>query len=104
MSKHPYYCEIEGNPVPCGAKQWASLTDDDRRVAYTEFNGCRYSTVFLGYDHNFGPGAPILYETMVFPGESWTETYGERYRSREEAKAGHYRKLIEDGWAGEVPA
>ena len=28
--------------------------------------GIRVSTVFLGMDHNFGKGEPILWETMIF--------------------------------------
>jgi hypothetical protein len=34
------------------------IIDDDVRV----------STVFLGLDHSFGTGPPLLFETMVFGG------------------------------------
>ena len=40
-----------------------------RRVAFDKINGAGISTVFLGLDHNFDGGPPILWETMVFGGE-----------------------------------
>lgn len=61
------------------------------------------STVFLGLDHNWGDGPPILWETMVFaPGwdfdaEQW------RYASEGDARAGHAAAIqlvidaLEDG-------
>ena len=45
------------------------------------------STVFLGIDHNWGLGDPILWETMIFGGPH--HGYSERYTSRDEAIAGH---------------
>lgn len=38
----------------------------DRRVALTEHELFRVSTVFLGLDHQFGRGPPLLFETMAF--------------------------------------
>jgi hypothetical protein len=65
---------------------------DVRRVAQTTIRstGVWVSTVFLGCDHQFGWGPPILWETMAFNGG-----YGffqNRYASAAEARAGH--KLI----------
>ena len=40
-----------------------------RRVAFDKINGVEVSTVFLGLDHNYGSGPPVLWETMVFGGE-----------------------------------
>lgn len=45
------------------------------------------STVFLGLDHSFGDGPPVLWETMVFNGEHDQDQW--RYTSQEEAIAGH---------------
>ena len=52
------------------------------------------STVFLGLDHNWGDGPPILFETMVFGGELDEE--GARYATWDEAEKGHDRivKLV----------
>jgi hypothetical protein len=47
------------------------------------------STVFLGIDHSFGHGIPILFETMVFGGPF--DQYTERYAFWEQAEAGHAR-------------
>jgi hypothetical protein len=52
--------------------KWARWFETaDRRVAFTEVPGGVVSTVFLGLDHNFGDGPPLLFETMSFlDGES----------------------------------
>lgn len=39
-----------------------------RRVAFDKIDGVEVSTVFLGLDHSFGAGPPVLWETMVFGG------------------------------------
>lgn len=60
----------------------------DRKVARTVLpNDVEVSTVFLGLDHNFSGGVPILFETMIFGGEH--DGYQERYATWEEAEAGH---------------
>ena len=45
------------------------------------------STVFLGLDHAFDGGTPLLFETMIFGGEH--DEYQERYATWDEAEAGH---------------
>lgn len=48
------------------------------------------STVFLGIDHSHGrPGGPILFETMVFGGGVALDRSQLRYRTIDEAEAGH---------------
>lgn len=60
----------------------------DRHVAKTDLpNNVRVSTVFLGLDHNFLGGKPILFETMIFGGKH--DQYQERYFTWEEAEKGH---------------
>jgi hypothetical protein len=49
------------------------------------------STVFLGLDHNWGDGPPILFETMIFGGER--DEYQERYSTWGEAEEGHQRAI-----------
>jgi len=61
---------------------------DARRVARTEVaEGVEVSTVFLGIDHSWGSGPPLLFETMVFRagdgGDCW------RYTTHAQALAGH---------------
>jgi hypothetical protein len=40
--------------------------DGGRRVAKYERGGVTVSTVFLGFDHGYGRGEPVLFETMIF--------------------------------------
>lgn len=49
---------------------WAKwLEDTDRKVAVTQVGDATISTVFLGVDHQFGDGDPLLFETLVFGGQ-----------------------------------
>jgi hypothetical protein len=61
----------------------------DRHVARTDLPGCEVSTVFLGLDHSWGGGPPVLFETMVFGGPF--DQAQERYSTWAEAEAGHAR-------------
>lgn len=58
-----------------------------RSVGYAVVEGSRISTVFLGIDHSYLGGPPVLFETMVFGGELDQEQ--ERYCTWDEAFAGH---------------
>lgn len=60
----------KGNPVKCKSLgHWVKIFDDKKRlVAKTKVGKALVSTVFLGVDHNFEKGPPILWETMVFGG------------------------------------
>ena len=73
---------------------WArSFEDmDDRRVAETTLpDGKDVSTVWLGLDHAFGRGPPLIFESMVFA----SATQGsealdqDRYSTEAEAREGH---------------
>ena len=68
----------------------ASKTDA-RRVGWTKVGTLGHvSTVFLGLDHSFGGGRPVLFETMSFIGMDGEEWF-DRYCTWEEAEAGHAR-------------
>ena len=58
-----------------------------RHAGYSVRGDVLISTVFLGFDHGWGLGDPVLWETMVFGGSLGGEQA--RYRSREEAELGH---------------
>ena len=64
---------------------WFETTD--RVVEKTNIDDVEVSTVFLGIDHRFGGGPPLLFETMIFGGEHDEEMW--RYSTWDEAKAGH---------------
>jgi hypothetical protein len=98
-----YYIETKDGQVSQvdNIMDWARyFSADDRVVAKTELAGVEVSTVFLGLDHNFGEGPPILYETMVFGGPLDEEM--ERYHTRAEAAAGHEMMVarVRDAIAG----
>lgn len=83
---------------------WATWFETaDRTVARTEISPeVRVSTVFLGLDHSFGHGLPMLFETMVFGGEH--DQYQERYMTWEGAERGHQKavEMIKTGTAIET--
>ena len=67
---------------------WARwLEKADRRVAATHNDHVRVSTVFLGRDHSFGSGPPLLFETMIFGGEH--DAYQERCTTWKQAEKMH---------------
>ena len=72
---------------------------DHWRVARDVIDGVVVSTVFMGLDHQFGEGPPILFETMIFGGT--LDDYQERYATWEQAEAGHKRaiELVKGGTA-----
>ena len=78
-------------PVPChdlmAWGQWLQSAPN-RVVARTMVReGVEVSTVFLGLDHQFSNGAPLLFETMVFRNGDGQDM--DRYSTWDEAVAGH---------------
>lgn len=89
-----YILDAEGKPVEeLDILAWGKwMQEGDRRVARDELpDSVSVSTVFLGLDHSFGSGPPILWETMIFDGPH--DMYQDRYSSREEALAGHAKAV-----------
>lgn len=85
------YILEDGVPVKCddvGAwGKWLEGNRDAKRVAVDIIGETKISTVFLGLDHQWGEGPPLLYETMIFggPHDDWQE----RCSTREEALVQH---------------
>lgn len=48
------------------------------------------STVFLGIDHQFGDGPPLIWETMIFTDLGWLGNWCHRYTTKAAATNGHY--------------
>ena len=99
------YYDRQGNPVEM--MTWAKdFEDGDNRIVKQDYAGPWWiSTVFLGLDHSFGDGPPLIFETMVFAAEdgkvtSYADEYCERYTSEASALEGHERALE---WARERP-
>ena len=85
---------LEGKePVAVDLISWASWYGKaDRKVKKDKVGDVSVSTVFLGLDHQWGDGPPLLFETMVFGGELDQEM--DRYSTWEEAESGH-AKMVE---------
>jgi hypothetical protein len=80
--------------MPETSDWYAMKTGIGFSVAKTDLpDGRRVSTVYLGMDHSFGDGPPLLWETMVFPEASICE----RHETLEQAIQGH--REICDGCA-----
>lgn len=87
------YYDRDGNPMPDDwydrkkhgnrAIKWGT----ERRVARTVVGDIVVSTVWLGLDHGFVAGRPIIFETMTF-GDQWNKEMA-RYGTEEEAMRGH---------------
>ena len=85
----PRYYGIDGQPI--SEQAWARMHDSQQRIVGSTtvaFNPEVWvSTVWLGLDHGYGDGPPIIFETMVFGGED--DQFQDRYYTLEAAKRGH---------------
>jgi len=59
-----------------------------RNVAKDKFGKFCVSTIWLGIDHQFCEGPPVIFETLVFD-DSGDVLYKERHSTEEEAKHRH---------------
>jgi len=81
---------LKGREVfPCDdLKEWAkSFEISNRQVARETIGNSDVSTVFLGLDHSYNGGPPMLFETLVFGGPLADEMA--RCTTYEEAEAMH---------------
>lgn len=102
IGSRAYYYVLDGH-VPRATTWRESFGHAEvRRVASTDLGDISVSTVFLGFDHNWGDGPPILFETMVFGGDHGG--YEWRYSTWDEAVDGHNRVVAAVKGDGEWPA
>jgi hypothetical protein len=89
---------LEGrDPVPADMDTFAAWyygagALERRRVAFDTLGAIEVSTVFLGRDHAFGLGPPVLFETLVFGGPLDGDML--RYETYADAEAGHTAMLV----------
>lgn len=103
------YYDRQGNAMTLD--EWAKSYEtrrDQKRVAETALAGGYWvSTVWLGLNHNYGDGPPLIFETMVFKCGAdgkvadWSELDSDRYTTEEDALAGHARLV--NKWAQQSP-
>lgn len=103
MSTFPSYYDVDGNPID--ANRFAELKWEPagpitaysrigRDTINTPDDGMvEVSTVWLGLDHQFGEGPPLIFETLIFGGDRDGEV--RRYSTKEEALAGHLHAVNE---------
>lgn len=96
------YFDRDGKPIPDdwyntekhGRKhKWAT----EKRVARTQVGEIAVSTVWLGLDHDYLTGVPVIFETMTF-GEPWNNEMA-RYSTELDAMRGHLSTVqrLQDG-------
>jgi hypothetical protein len=76
--------------VPADLMTWAKWFEEhinDRIVARSEKGDVQVSTVFLGLNHQWGEGPPLIFETMIFGGEH--DQWQERCSTWDQAEAQH---------------
>lgn len=96
----------DGNPISSdrwGELAWAPTGEltEYARIGEDYVGAVRVSTVWLGLDHNWGGGPPLIFETMLFgyPEEDSPMT---RYHSEAAARCGHAR-VVSDLREGRAP-
>lgn len=87
-----YILGPDHEPVASTVEEWSAWLGHGfpmiiKRVANDNIGDTTVSTVFLGVDHNWGDGPPILFETMVFGGDH--DEWQWRYHTWDEAAQGH---------------
>lgn len=94
MTMRFQFYRLEGHtPVPLESiAQWAEWFERaDRTVSHNVVNGVEVSTVFLGLNHGFAHGPPLLFETMIFGG--FHDGYQRRCSTWAEAENLHIEAL-----------
>ena len=81
-------------------KQFEDMSKADNRHVSEDYVGSYHiSTVWLGLDHNYFGGRPLLFETMVFNEGSLGDIYMDRYTTWDESVEGHKKAVqwVKDG-------
>ena len=88
------FYDLAGQPMAFEEWMWA-MEDPTRRQVNRTLTGHAsrrkvVSTIWLGLNHNYGEGAPLIFETMMFNRHSNRPLLCRRYATHEEAIAGHH--------------
>lgn len=96
-----YYILVGKKPKAVDESRWkrAKAGDTWRRVGHTKVEDALVSTVFLGINHSYDDGPPVLFETMVFGGV--LDEMQERCSTWEQAEAMHKAMCERVAKAGE---
>lgn len=93
------YYDPDGRPIK-GSSEGAShlyvqfrRDPDNHFVDLGSWQGreLRISTVYLGINHQFFEGPPLVWETMIFSNGDWAEDWMRRYTTRAAAHSAHLK-------------
>lgn len=93
-----FYLNEDHSVRECGMCEWATQFEEmaknnTKHVAEETVNGKHVSTVWLGLNHNYFGGVPLIFETMIFEEDSSSDIYCERYSTWDEALEGHKKAI-----------
>lgn len=93
MTSDKYILNDKGEPIRepdlITWAKWFNTSWPRRRVAHEKIGRYTISTVFLGVDHNFRDGPPMLWETMAFQSDFEEVECDRCAGGREQAEAMH---------------
>ena len=86
------YYDMDGNPI--SLMEWSHIYSNADRTIGSDvvIHGehiVRVSTVYLGLDHSFFGGIPLIFETMMFSTDESIDQGQWRYATKEQAIRGH---------------
>jgi len=91
------YYDRQGHPITL--KTFGKLIEDldYRRILETTLpDGKWVSTVWLGINHQFGQGPPLIFETMVFESrDNLSDIACQRYSTEDDAIIGHQEMVAQ---------
>lgn len=91
----------QGNPMT--HDEWVQQfgAGDEKLVALSQVGDAIVSTVWIGLNHQWGDGPPLIFETMIFEeGDGDWRPQQWRWSTEDEALAGHC--MVVDELAGET--
>ena len=95
-----YYLNEDKTYRPANLMEWSEQLQrlakaNTRHVGKDIIHGHMVSTVWLGLDHNWFGGKPLVFETMVFEGDKpGRDIYMNRYTTWQEAEEGHQKAIV----------
>lgn len=94
MREEPWAYDRQGRAITMDQFSKLVVDPDYKRVASDHVGPYWVSTVWLGMDHGWGQGPPLIFETMVFAADHDERTLGpdldlHRWSTEEAALRGH---------------
>jgi hypothetical protein len=89
-----WYRRDGSGPVDVTDPAFKELSEEwhkNKTVRKTDVGDAMVSTVYLGLDHSYGEGPPLIFETMVFGGVLDQQQW--RYSTEAQAIEGHARVI-----------